>query len=71
MCESLILSTVYSISTFLNTTRVTGEAFIVNVSQFIDENNRIISEIDSLVAGLADIHSRINRVGAEICIVVH
>ena len=58
-----MLHAVFSISTFLNATRVAGEAFKVNVSQFIAENDRIITEIDTLIAGLGDIHSRINRVG--------
>lgn len=53
---------VYSISTFLNATRAASEAFVVNVSQFIEVNDRIINEIDILIAGLSDIHSRINRV---------
>ncbi len=57
---------VYSISTFLNATRVAGEAFVVNVTQFISDNDRIIDEIDTLIAGLADIHSRINRVWQRI-----
>ncbi len=39
-----------------------SEAFVVNVTQFISDNDRIIADIDTLIAGLADIHSRINRV---------
>ena len=51
-----------SIRLFLNETQEAIDDFIFNVTTFIDENERIISEIDELIAGLADIHERINSV---------
>ena len=53
---------VNSISLFLNETQEVVDQFVFNVSSFISENERIISEIDNIVAGLANIHSRINKV---------
>ena len=51
-----------SINLFLNATQVTAERLVVNITEFVNENNRIIEEIDSLIAGLEDIYARINTV---------
>ena len=53
---------VESISMFLNATREAVEQFTFNITTFISENERIISEIDDIIAGLADIHERANAV---------
>lgn len=51
-----------SIELFLNATRERVSEFMFNTTTFIAENDRIISEIDDLIAGLADVHSRVNKV---------
>lgn len=58
----LLLCAVESIGVFLNVTREAVTQFVFNVSAFIAENDRIIGEIDDIIAGLADIHSRVNKV---------
>ncbi len=47
---------------FLNETQEVVNEFVFNVTTFIDENDRIISQIDEIIAGLADIHESINNV---------
>lgn len=59
---SLNLVSVGSIELFLNATQEAVNQFVFNVSAFIAENERIIDEIDDIIAGLADIHSRVNKV---------
>ena len=55
--------TVPSIEVFLNATQTAASEVMLNISAFVSENSRIVAEIDSLIASLDDIHSRINRVG--------
>ncbi len=53
---------VESIAQLLNETRVQVQQLKVDTQTFIGENNDIISEIDSLIANLGDVHSNVNRV---------
>lgn len=47
---------------FINATRRAVDKFSANVSAFVAENTRIIEEIDTIIASLGDIHTRINMV---------
>ena len=60
--KPLLFLTVDSITMFINATRLSAEQLVINVSSFIEENEQIISDIDSLIARLSDIHSRVNTV---------
>ena len=48
---------------FINATRRAIDKFSANISAFAAENTRIIGEIDTIIASLGDIHTRINMVG--------
>lgn len=58
----VLVNAVPSVELFLNATREAVDQFVFNISTFIAENDRIIGEIDDIIAGLADIHSRVNKV---------
>ena len=63
VCDiAVVAAAVGSIGLFLNATRDAVDQFVFNVTSFIAENERIIAEIDDIIAGLADIHSRVNKV---------
>ena len=47
---------------FINVTRRAVDRFSIDVGEFVLENNRIIGEIDMIIASLGDIHTRINTV---------
>ena len=51
-----------TIDLLLNATRMKGEQLVVNTEEFIGINNRLIDQIDSLIASLEDIHNDVNRV---------
>ena len=54
--------TVENAELFINVTRRAVDKFSANVSAFVAENTRIIEEIDTIIASLGDIHTRINMV---------
>lgn len=47
---------------FINATRRAIDKFSANVSAFVAVNARIIDEIDTIIASLGDIHTRVNMV---------
>ena len=60
-----IIASYYSVDSirlFLNETQASVNEFVFNVTTFIDENDRIIRQIDDIIAGLADIHNQVNLV---------
>ena len=54
--------TVENTELFIDSTRRAIDKFSANVSAFVAENTRIIEEIDTIIASLGDIHTRINMV---------
>lgn len=53
-----------TIRRFLRATRVIADVLERNITNFLTENDRIIANIDSLISGLEETHTLINRVGA-------
>lgn len=60
-----LLPIVLNIRTFLDATRETAEGLVVNISNFLEENDRIIRNISLIISNLEDMHSLINRVGGR------
>ena len=65
MLSLFLLPIVRNIRTFLDVTRLTAEGLAVNISNFLEENDRIIRNISLIISNLEDMHSLINRVGGR------
>ena len=65
LCSSNIVSlcVVPLVSRLLSATSNQAQAALSNVTSFLADNNRIVRDIDSLIARLSSVHSSIALVG--------